>query len=94
MIHENESQVADLSDVKVVSRQASIRSIQPKKMSILDNLFLCALLCVFGGVAASSQGVINSMLGQYTTKGFSSTISFCVGKIIETIESRHWCHIA
>ena len=80
MNHDNSSHATDLSSVKVVSRQASIRSIKPAKMSILDNVFFCALLCATGGCLAAAQGSINSQMGKYSGKGLSSTLVFCIGK--------------
>ncbi|CAO3570389.1 unnamed protein product [Mortierella alpina] len=85
MIHENESHATELSSVKVVSRQSSVRSIKQKRMSVLDNVFFCALLCVIGGVAAASQGAINANLGRYTGQGLSSTVVFCMGAVASCI---------
>ena len=85
MIHENESKATDLSSIKVVSRQASVRSIQPKKMSILDSFIFCTFLCLVGGVCTACQGVINARLGSYSGKGLSATIVFCIGKRMEKI---------
>ncbi|KAG0266805.1 hypothetical protein BG011_000857 [Mortierella polycephala] len=79
MIHENGSHATNLSSIKVVSRQSSVRSIKLKRMSMLDNVFFCAFLCVVGGVATASQGAINAQLGMYTGKGLSSTVVFCLG---------------
>ncbi|KAF9897601.1 hypothetical protein BX616_005296 [Lobosporangium transversale] len=81
MHHDNASQVTELSDVKVVSRQASVRSIKQKRMSILDSVIFCSLLCVIGGVSTASQGAINAQLGKYTGQGLSSTIVFCIGAL-------------
>ncbi|KAF9909314.1 hypothetical protein EC991_008825 [Linnemannia zychae] len=85
MIHENASQATDLSSVKVVSRQASIRSIKPSKMSILDNVFFCAFLCAVGGCAAATQGSINARMGAFSGKGLSSTLVFCIGAVTSLI---------
>jgi len=79
MQHDNVSQAAELSSIKIESRQSSIRSIKQTRMSILDSVIFCALLCVLGGVSTASQGAINSNLGKYTGQGLSSTIVFCVG---------------
>ncbi|KAK3833403.1 MAG: hypothetical protein JOS17DRAFT_740388 [Linnemannia elongata] len=85
MIHDNASQATDLSSVKVVSRQASIRSIKPSRMSILDNVFFCAFLCAVGGCAAAAQGSINAQMGKYSGKGLSSTLVFCIGAVTSFI---------
>ncbi|KAF9401779.1 hypothetical protein BGX21_000628 [Mortierella sp. AD011] len=85
MQRESAYQVSELSDVKVVSRQSSIRSIKQKRMSILDSVIVCSILCVIGGVSTASQGAINSNLGKYTGQGLSSTIVFCVGAITSCI---------
>ncbi|KAF9178658.1 hypothetical protein BGZ51_003062 [Haplosporangium sp. Z 767] len=85
MIHENGSHATDLSSIKVVSRQSSVRSIKQKRMSILDNVFFCAFLCVIGGIATASQGAINAQLGMYTGKGLSSTVVFCLGAVTSCI---------
>ncbi|KAG0007547.1 hypothetical protein BGZ80_004545 [Entomortierella chlamydospora] len=85
MQRESASQAAELSDVKVVSRQSSVRSIKQKRMSILDSVIVCSILCVIGGVSTASQGAINSNLGKYTGQGLSSTIVFCVGAITSCI---------
>ncbi|KAF9360400.1 hypothetical protein BGX26_009525 [Mortierella sp. AD094] len=85
MIHNNESHATDLSSIKVVSRQSSVRSIKPKNMSILDNVIFCAFLCLVGGIATASQGAVNSKLGQYTGQGLSSTIVFCIGAVASCI---------
>ncbi|KAK3809214.1 MAG: hypothetical protein J3Q66DRAFT_353218 [Benniella sp.] len=85
MQHDNVSQVAELSSIKIESRQSSIRSIKQTRMSILDSVIFCALLCVLGGVSTASQGAINSNLGKYTGQGLSSTIVFCVGAVASCI---------
>ncbi|KAI1309526.1 hypothetical protein EDD11_004075 [Mortierella claussenii] len=85
MHHDNASQATELSDVKVVSRQTSVRSIKPKRMSILDSVAVCAVLCAVGGISAASQGAINSRLGKHTGQGLSSTINFCVGAVTSCI---------
>ncbi|KAG0212474.1 hypothetical protein BGX28_006241 [Mortierella sp. GBA30] len=85
MIHENGSHITELSSVKVVSRQSSVRSIKQKRMSVLDNVFFCAFLCVVGGVSTASQGAINANLGKYTGQGLSSTVVFCMGAVTSCI---------
>ncbi|KAF9932407.1 hypothetical protein FBU30_008259 [Linnemannia zychae] len=83
MNHDNASQVTELSSVKIesVSRQTSIRSIKPSRMSILDSVIFCALLCAIGGCAAAAQGSINARMGTYSGKGLSSTLVFCIGAV-------------
>ncbi|CAO3567282.1 hypothetical protein BGZ70_008886 [Mortierella alpina] len=85
MIHSNESHTTDLSSVKVVSRQSSVRSIKPREMTLLDNVIFCAFLCLIGGVATASQGAVNSKLGQYTGQGLSSIIVFCTGAVVSVV---------
>ncbi|KAF9987219.1 hypothetical protein BGZ65_004598 [Modicella reniformis] len=85
MQHENASQVGELSSIKIESRQSSIRSIKQTRMSILDSVIFCSLLCVLGGVSTASQGAINTNLGKYTGQGLSSTIVFCVGAVASCI---------
>ncbi|KAF9432212.1 hypothetical protein BGZ76_011124 [Entomortierella beljakovae] len=79
------TQVAELSDVKVISRQSSVRSIKQKRMSIMDSVVVCAVLCAIAGIGAASQGAINSNLGRYTGQGLSSTINFCIGAATSAI---------
>ncbi|GJJ71285.1 bacterial/archaeal transporter family-2 protein [Entomortierella parvispora] len=85
MREEVDTQAAELASIKIVSRQSSVRSIKPQKMSILDNVVFCTILCLIGGVATASQGAVNSKLGEYTGQGLSSTIVFCMGAIASCI---------
>ncbi|KAF9422513.1 hypothetical protein BGZ94_008553 [Podila epigama] len=85
-MNESNVQVNDLQEVKVVSTPAaSIRSIKPKKLSILDSVAVCAFLCVIAGVATASQGAINSKMGEFSGKGLSSTLVFSTGCITSFI---------
>ncbi|KAG0362862.1 hypothetical protein BG005_003744 [Podila minutissima] len=85
-INESQPNVAELTEVKVLSTPAaSIRSIKPKRLSVLDNIAFCAVLCVIAGVATASQSAINSKMGQYSGKGLSSTLVFSTGAIASAI---------
>ncbi|KAG0224875.1 hypothetical protein BGW42_004828 [Actinomortierella wolfii] len=95
MMHDTDSKLSvhdvpathesDLQSIKIVSRQSSIRNIKPQRMSILDNVFFCALLCAIGGCATATQGAINSTLGRFIGQGLSSTIVFTVGAATSAI---------
>ncbi|KAG0326370.1 hypothetical protein BG004_002988 [Podila humilis] len=54
-------------------------------MSILENAIFCVVLCLIGGIATASQGVVNAKLGQFSGQGLSSTIVFATGAIASCV---------
>ncbi|KAF9422512.1 hypothetical protein BGZ94_008552 [Podila epigama] len=54
-------------------------------MSILDSAIFCIFLCLIGGTATASQGVVNAKLGQYSGQGLSSTIVFATGALASAV---------
>ncbi|KAG0035996.1 hypothetical protein BGZ82_004851 [Podila clonocystis] len=54
-------------------------------MSLLENAIFCVFLCLIGGIATASQGVVNAELGRFSGQGLSSTIVFATGALASMV---------